>query len=119
MTQEQAERILNMLGEFIIEHYPTSNQILKDYCGHIGLPVEIIQRVRLDVCRFTDIPVTSVRVSLCEYSNRLEMTDVYIEDRRCRTSRHNLPSAQELNMDVMREAYNQIINRCEIGRAHV
>ncbi|HLE87626.1 MAG TPA: hypothetical protein VI727_08155 [Candidatus Brocadiaceae bacterium] len=101
ISQEQADQILNMLAEFVIEHYPTSNQILKDYYRHIGLPAEIIQRIRIDTCRFTDIPVTSVRISLYEYSKRIEMTDSFLEDRRCRTSRDNQP----------RETYNQIINR--------
>src|SRR3989304_9201174 len=100
ISQEQADQILNMLAEFVIEHYPTSNQILKDYYRHIGLPAEIIQRIRLDICRFTDIPVTSVRISLYEYSKRIEMTDSFIEDRRYRTSRDNRSPARELNVDV-------------------
>lgn len=110
IARQQAEQILNMLAEFVIEHYPTSNQILKDHCGHIGLPADITQRIRIDVCRFIDIPVTSVRISLYEYSKRVEMTNAFIRDRQCRTSRNNQSPAQELNMDVMRETYNQMIN---------
>ena len=105
IAQQQAEQILNMLGEFILEHYPTSNQILKDYCRHIGLPAEIIQEIRFDVCGFTDIPVTSIRIGLYEYSKRIEMTNTYI------ASRNNQPPAQILSMDVIRETYNQMINR--------
>jgi len=39
-----------------------------------------------------------------------QILNMLIEDRQCRTSRDNQPSARELNMDVMRETYNQMIN---------
>ena len=81
ITQQQAEQILNMLAEFILEHFPITEQVLKDYCRHKGIPADITHQIRFDVCRFTDIPVTSVRVSLREYSNRIEMTNAYLEDR--------------------------------------